>query len=131
MSNEPGGVVQTLLVVEDEQPLREALIEKLRQEGFEVLEASDGVEGLKCALESHPDLILLDLVMPNLGGMATLQRIREDTWGRSARVMLLTNLNDADSVSEAMSFGVHDFLVKTDWKLEDVVEKVRERLKAA
>jgi DNA-binding response OmpR family regulator len=131
MTNESGGVVTQLLVVEDELSLRGALSEKLRQEGFQVLEAADGAEGLKVAMDKHPDLILLDIVMPNMDGITALQRLREDAWGQTARVILLTNLNDAESVSEAMTYGVHDFLVKADWQLQDVVTKIRERLKSA
>ena len=121
---------KTILVVEDEQALNMALSMKLEKEGFSVLKAFDGEEGLKIALEKHPNLILLDMIMPRMDGITTLGKLREDEdWGRRVPVIMLTNLSDAEGVDAALKGGVHSYLVKSDWKLEDVVEKVKEELK--
>ena len=58
-----------------------------------------------------------------------LKALRQDAWGREVPVMILTNVSNGDDVGEAMKYGVYDFLVKTDWRLEDVVERVKTRLK--
>ena len=79
-----------------------------------MFEAKNGVEGLALALKEHPDLILLDIVMPELDGMAVLSRLREDRWGKNARVLILTNLEgDAEKTVHAITNGVFEFLVKS------------------
>ncbi|MBI3485523.1 response regulator [Candidatus Daviesbacteria bacterium] len=117
-----------ILVVEDEQILRQALIGKLTHEGFSVQMASDGEEGLRSALSEHPDLILLDIVMPTMDGVTMLKKLREDDWGQKANVIILTNLSDAEKMEESLKAGVHDYLIKADWKLEDLVEKIKIKL---
>ena len=117
-----------ILIVEDEESLRGALRDKFAWEGFDVLEAGDGEEGLKAALREHPDLILLDIIMPKMDGITMLKKLREDDWGKEAQVILLTNLSDNEKLSEALAQGTYDYLVKSDWKIADVVAKVRERL---
>lgn len=117
-----------ILIVEDEVSLRSALREKLEREGFEALEAKNGVEGLAAALSEHPDLILLDIIMPVMDGMTMLKKLREDVRGMDAKVIVLTNLSDNEKLADAMEHGTYDYLVKSDWKLEDVVKVVGERL---
>lgn len=113
-----------ILIVEDDAPLLGALKAKFASEGFNVVTAVDGVEGLAAAVNEHPDLILLDIIMPRMDGLTMMKKLREDAWGKSARIILLTNLSDPGMVMEALHDGAYDFLVKTDWKLEAVVEKV-------
>ena len=119
---------QSILVVDDEISLREALRDKLEREGFIALEAKNGEEGLAVALRSHPDLILLDIVMPVMDGISMLKKLRADSWGKNTKVIMLTNLDGGGKVADAVIWGTHDYLVKSDWKLEDVVIKIREML---
>ena len=121
-----GGAV---LIVDDEAPLRLALKHKLESEGFETLQAKDGQEALDIALREHPDIILLDLLMPVMDGFAVLKTLRADSWGRSAVVIALTNLSENEQVADLLEFGVYEYIVKADWKIEDVVAKVKEKLK--
>lgn len=118
----------TILVIEDEVALSCALRDKFMRNGFAVLEAKNGKIGLEIALREHPDLILLDIIMPVMDGMAVLHQLRKDSWGRNAQVILLTNLSEVGKVAESLSHGVHDYLVKSDWTLKDIVNKVREKL---
>jgi DNA-binding response OmpR family regulator len=118
-----------ILVIEDELSLRHVLRDKFTREGFEVIEAKNGEEGLGASLSERPDLILLDIIMPVMDGMMMLKKLREDAWGKGAKVIILTNLNDNIKVAEAMAEGSYNFLVKTDWKIEDVVKTVKEKLK--
>jgi DNA-binding response OmpR family regulator len=118
-------------VVEDELDLREALRDKLNFVGFSVIEAIDGEQGLEVALREHPDLILLDIIMPKMDGLVMLKRLREDPWGKNSNVIMLTNLSDAKSVSSALEQGTYDYFVKSDWKIEDVVAKIQQRLNVA
>lgn len=106
----------------------DVLYEKFASEGFDVLKAPNGKEGLETALKSHPDLILLDIIMPVMDGMTMLEKIRQDEWGKDAKIILLTNLSDSDKITQSLSRGVHGYLIKSDWKLEDIVKKVNEEL---
>jgi len=122
-----------ILVVDDEKALRSALKDKLVLEGFEVMEAKDGNEGLNKALAEHPDLILLDVMMPKMDGMEVIQKLQDDKWGRTAKVIMLTNVSDPIKVAEVTETGsknmtIYDYMIKSDWKLEEVVEKIRSKL---
>jgi DNA-binding response OmpR family regulator len=116
-----------ILIVEDEHALSTALSERFSKENFEVLLARDGQEGLRMALSSHPECILLDIIMPVMDGMSMLRELRKDPWGKHVRVIILTNLSNAEDEAKSHIEGVSDYLIKTDWKLEDVVAKVREK----
>src|SRR3989338_6361272 len=122
---------KTILIVEDEVSLLNALRDKLTHEGFSALEAKNGEEGLEVAFREHPDLIFVDIIMPKIDGMTMLRKLRnENEWGKSIPVIILTNLTSAD---EARNRDITElepsyYLVKADWKLEDVVSKIKERL---
>lgn len=118
-----------LVIAEDDALLLRSLKDRFMKEGFTVFPAQNGVEAVKFSLENHPDIILLDIVMPVMDGMTALKRIRDDAWGKNASIILLTNLSDSEKVAEAVSEGVYDFLIKVDWKLDDLVKKVRSQLK--
>lgn len=118
-----------ILIIEDERALFQVLQKKFENEGFMVSIAVNGEEGLKKAKKEKPSLILLDIVMPKMDGMTMLQKLREDKgWGSKVPVILLTNLGESEKIAEATKRGVHDYLIKTDWKLNDVVKKVREKI---
>lgn len=119
-----------ILIVEDEKTLFNALDMKLESAGFRTLGARDGEECLAVATKEHPDLILMDIVMPKMDGMTALSKLREDEWGKDVPVIILTNLSSAEDISRATKKGVYDYLVKANWKLEDVVEKVKKTLEA-
>jgi DNA-binding response OmpR family regulator len=117
-----------VLIVDDEESLRHVLADKLSFVGFAVLEAQNGEEGLDIALSSHPDIILLDIVMPVMDGISMLKHLREDKWGRGVKVIMLTNLDGDGKVADAVVWGTPEYLVKSNWKLEDVVAKIQEQL---
>lgn len=120
-----------ILVVEDEKSLRDAIIDVLRRKKYLPLEAKNGQEGVKVALANHPDLILLDLVMPQMSGMEALERIRADAWGVRVPVIILTNLSATDEqlVENVVAHKPTHYLIKSDWKIHDVVKKIEEILK--
>lgn len=117
-----------ILITEDEAPLRKILSEKLNSEGFSTIETSNGEEGLKLALSEHPDLIILDLILPKMSGMEELKKLRTDDWGKTAKVMILTNLSDSETLSQVMDNEVFEYFVKTDIKLEDFMKKIKTKL---
>jgi len=121
-------IEKKILIIEDEESILQAMIDKFSRQGFEVIKAVNGQDGLSSALTEHPDLILLDLLLPIMDGIDLLKKLRADKWGKSVPVIVLTNLSEARKVSEVVDIGIDDFLIKTDWKLEDLVKKVEKRL---
>lgn len=120
---------KTILVVEDETALRNVLVDKLSQEGFTVIGAVNGEEGLKVAMEKHPSLILLDIFMPIMDGITMLAKLRSsDAWGKHVIVLVLTNSIDAQTIAKVSGMGTTDFLIKSDWSLEALVARIRERI---
>jgi len=122
---------KTILVVEDEKSLRDAVVDVLRAKNFPVLEAKNGVEGVDLALSRHPDLILLDLLMPEMDGMTALKKIRQDAWGANVPVIILTNLGATNEhlIEDMVAQKPLHYLIKSDWKIHDVVDKIEEVLK--
>lgn len=118
-----------ILIVDDNTDLSSVLVDKFTASGFEADNADNGEIGLKKALETHPDLILLDLVMPVMDGLEMLKRLRKDEWGKDAKVMILTLLDEVKYVAEAMDNSFVGYIVKTDESLGNIVDKVKETLK--
>lgn len=122
------GKIKKILLVEDEIVLLELIADKFKDSGFSVNTAQSAETGMKLALQNHPDLILLDLILPKMDGLTMLKKLRKDSWGKEVPVIILSNLNDQRKVSEAMKIGVYDFLVKSNVKLSDIVKEVKEVL---
>lgn len=114
-----------ILIVEDEPDLREAMIEVLEEAGFEVFFAPNGQVGLDIALAEHPDLILLDLMMPIMNGQEMLARLRNDPWGKSAHVVVLSAMDDVQNIGQAYEKGLLDYIIKAHTGLAELVNKVR------
>jgi len=121
--------MQTILIVEDEPTLQKTLSVALAQEGYEVKSALDGEEGLKMARESQPNLILLDLILPKMDGFEVLDELKKDTATQSIPVIVLTNLESAQDIEKALALGATTYLVKANYDLKDVIEKVKEAIK--
>ncbi len=119
-----------ILIVEDEAALLMVLADKFRREGFNVLEAHDGLEGLRAALKHKPDLVILDIIMPSMDGLTMLKKLREDKRGNTVPVLILSNLSDPEQINEATGRGRVEYLVKSNWGLDDVVQKVIDTLEA-
>jgi two-component system alkaline phosphatase synthesis response regulator PhoP len=119
---------KTVLIVEDDEPILKILNEKLEREGMKTMLARDGEEGLKDAKKNHPDLIILDILMPKMDGIAMLKKLRQDPWGKRAEVIILTNLSHEVKETEALEQGVTDYWVKSDWRLADVAAQVKKKL---
>ena len=117
-----------ILVVEDEEPMQLVLRDVLKVEGYTVLEAKNGIEGLELALKEHPDLILLDILMPKMDGLEMLKNLRADEWGRKVPVIVLTNLSDNEDIAKAVEEDVFEYFVKTDIRIDEVLARIREKI---
>ncbi|MEK7452400.1 MAG: response regulator [Patescibacteria group bacterium] len=114
-----------ILICEDEPLIQSVYHKYLAQQGYEILTANNGKIGLKIAKEKHPDLILLDILMPVMDGLTTLRELRKDAWGKNANVLVLTNLSMADDQQYTKNYGVKGFLIKADHSLKQVGEIIK------
>ena len=118
---------KTVLIVEDDVMLQKALKDKLLHEEFNVLTANDGAEGLELALGKHPDVITLDMSMPKKDGFAFMDEIRQDPWGKTAHIIVLTNsVADDKMVSKIVAYQPSYYLIKSNTSLGEIVSKVTE-----
>lgn len=117
--------MKKILIVEDEPIYYKLLIEKLGEDDFELLQADDGKIGLEMALKNHPDLIVLDIYMPIKNGIEFLKDLREDEWGKSAKVIVLTNIDFEEAKAEAMKLGALKYIIKTGISLEDIASLIK------
>lgn len=119
-------IQKTILVVEDEKSLREAILDILNLKNFLPIGARNGREGVEIAFSKHPDLILLDLIMPEMDGTVSLKKIRADAWGKNIPIIILTNLSETNE--QIANDKITHYLIKSDWKIHDVVKKIEEIL---
>lgn len=115
-----------VLIVEDDPFLSDLVSQKLTKEGYEIFVANNGVDGLKVAAEKIPDLILLDLIMPVLGGFEVLKKIKENPSLRDISVIIFSNLGHKEyDIMEGKRLGAEDFLIKSQMTLKEVAEKIK------
>jgi DNA-binding response OmpR family regulator len=117
--------MKKILLIEDESALQKTLGDILEQENYEVINALNGEIGLKLAKAEKPDLILLDIVLPKLNGFEALEKLKENPETKAIPVIILTNLERMEDVDKALELGAAAYLIKTQYKLEEVVEKVK------
>lgn len=112
-----------LLIIEDERPLAHALELKMKHEGFDVDTALSGTEGQKLAETEKYDLILLDLIMPEIDGFTLLKNLRDK--GVKTQVIILSNLGQDEDRAKAKALGATDYFVKANTPIADIVAKVK------
>lgn len=125
----PQESVGRILLVEDDLTLAKMYATKLKQERFEVELACDGESGLAKIGEWNPDLVVLDLMVPKIGGIELLTQLRADPKGKTLPVVILSNLSQAEDIQRCNQLGVKEFLVKADFTPSQVVEKIKQYLK--
>ena len=118
-----------ILLIEDEEALQKSLSKALEDEGFNVVGAYDGKTGLGLALKEKPDLILLDLILPQMDGFEVLRELKKSPETKNISVMILTNLEQTQNVEKTIEFGPLNYLVKANYNLDEIVEKIKESLK--
>lgn len=116
---------QTILVVEDTELLRRMYSDKLVQEGFRVLPASDGLEALSLLRSETPDLILLDLIMPKMSGLEVIEVVKKDPRLKDIPVLILSNLGQDADMQRGIELGAVDYMIKNDSRPADVAEKIK------
>lgn len=119
----------TILLVEDEQDIRLVYAEVLRDVGYKVIEADNGVNGLQRALDSDWDLLLLDIMLPGEDGMHILKHIKENDRLKTKPVLLLTNLGSETIINECFDMGADGYLIKSEITPDKIIEEVQNYFK--
>ncbi|MGB3988495.1 MAG: response regulator [Minisyncoccales bacterium] len=117
-------MAKKILIIEDEEILADLLEKKLTQVGYEVSVANDGVEGLDKVKESIPDLILLDIVMPRMGGFDVMRELQKNQDFSKIPIVIISNSGQPVELDLAQKLGAKDWLIKTDFDPQEVLDKV-------
>ena len=121
---------QKVLIIEDDDAIATMYKLKLELSGFDVQRAENGKDGLKLIDSFHPDIVLLDLMMPVMSGIETLEHLRDSNILHGKfKLLILSNMGDMDTSEKIKTFGVHDFIIKADSSPTQVVDKVKALLK--
>lgn len=130
MEDQNQQTLKKILMVEDDDALASVYQTRLDAEGFSVKRVSNGEEALASAIEYHPDLILLDVMMPKVSGFDVLDILRNTPETANIRIIMLTALSQDSDKERAKSLGVDDYLVKSQVVIADVVERIKHHLKS-
>jgi DNA-binding response OmpR family regulator len=122
-------MAKKILIVEDDKFLRELIVRKLSNEGYEVVEAVDGEQGIQKVKETKPDLVLLDLILPGIDGFEVLAQKKEDPFVATIPVIVLSNLGQKEDVDRGLGLGATDYLIKAHFTPGEIIEKVRNIIK--
>ena len=121
--------MKKILFIEDERALQKNISGALEDEGYKIIGAMDGETGFKLAKKEVPDLILLDLILPKMNGFEVLKSLKEDGKTKEIPIIVLTNLEKIENVDRALELGAKTYLVKTNYTLTEVVEKIKQTIK--
>jgi DNA-binding response OmpR family regulator len=118
-----------IAIIEDDQAISQMYRIKFEAEGYVVETAENGKLGLELAESMKPDMILLDLMMPEMNGDEMLEKLRKSTWGKSIKVVILTNMGEQEVPAEVKKLGVVAVILKADMTPRQVAELVKKQLK--
>ncbi len=114
-----------LLIVEDDKFLRDLAVQKISKEGFNVVAAVDGEQGIAFAEKELPDIILLDILLPGIDGFEVLRRVRANPALAKTKVAMLSNFGQREDIEKALNAGADQFMVKANYTLDEIVEEVK------
>lgn len=117
-----------ILMIEEDRFLRKIYRDKFSRLGFEFLEATNGEEGLNKIIYEKPDVVILDLMLPQKNGFDVLIDIKRNKNTQAIPVIILSNLGQESDIKRGLSLGAKDYLVKTEVSLSEVVEKAKEQV---
>lgn len=117
-----------IAIIEDDQAISQMYRMKLESEGFDVQIANNGLRGVSLVADFQPDIILLDLAMPEMNGEETLSEIRKTDNGKNIPVIILTNLGEEEAPKTLRSLGIHSYIVKANLTPREVVAQVKDAL---
>jgi len=117
-------MAKKILIIEDDKFLRKIIKKKLLLEKYEIIEAIDGEKGIAAAKEKLPDLILLDLVLPEMDGFEVLKNIKESQESSKIPVIILSNLGESENIKKGLDLGADDYLIKSKLDPGEITTKI-------
>lgn len=117
-----------IAIIEDDAVISQMYRMKFEADGFDVQLADNGKKGVALVEHTAPDIILLDLQMPEMGGAEALTEIRKQAWGKDIPVIILTNLGEEEAPKGIRGLGIHSYIVKAELTPRQVVQRVKEAL---
>lgn len=117
-----------VLLVEDDKMIIDMYTLKFTQEGYDVLQAENGKDGLEMAKKQNPNIVLLDIILPQMDGFTVLKSLKADANTKDIPVVLLTNLGQDGDVKKGLELGAVDYLIKANFTPSQVVDKVKSLL---
>lgn len=117
-----------IAIIEDDVAISQMYRIKFEAEGYEVETAENGKIGLELIKDMNPDIILLDLMMPEMDGEEMLKRLRQETWGKDVKVIILTNMGESEAPSSINEMNVEAFILKANMTPRQVAELVKEHI---
>lgn len=124
-------MAKKILIIEDEEVIINLLQKKVIREGYQVSIARDGEEGLRIMGEEKPDLVLLDIIMPKLGGFEVMEEMQKNSELKKIPVIVISNSGQPVELDRAQKLGAKDWLVKTEFDPQEVIDKVKKQLPIA
>lgn len=121
-------MAKKIVLMEDEELIISLLQKKLVKEGYNVVVARDGQEGLELVKKEKPDLVLLDIIMPKKGGFEVMEEISNDKLLKSTPIIIISNSGQPVELGRAKKLGVRDWVIKVEFDPEEVVEKVKKQI---
>jgi DNA-binding response OmpR family regulator len=112
-------------IIEDDMAIVQMYLTKFEVEGYDVATAPDGASGLELIDSYQPDIVLLDLMMPNMNGLDMLAKLRSQPNGREAKVVVLTNMGDTETATKVFKMAADDYIVKAEMTPKQVAERVK------
>lgn len=119
-------MAKNILIVEDDEFLRNLLNTKLSSEGFKVTFAIDGQEGIKKIKDEKPSLILLDLLLPLVDGFEVLESAKNNADTKSIPVIILSNLDRKEDIDKGLKMGAIDYIIKSQFTIEEIIKKIKQ-----
>jgi DNA-binding response OmpR family regulator len=125
---EPRKHPQRILLVEDDDALASVYVTRLQAEGFDIRRVNNGEDALATAISYHPDLVVLDVMMPKVSGFDVLDILRNTPETANLKIIMLTALSQDSDQERAKSLGADDYLVKSQVVISDVIDRIRHHL---
>lgn len=120
--------MKKILFIEDEPSLQKTVGDILIKGGYKIFQATDGEAGVRLAISEKPDLILLDLILPKKDGFEVIKALKENAETKEIKIIVLTNLQSSGDIEKTIELGATTYLVKANYDLDEIVEKIKELL---
>ena len=118
----------TIVVIEDSSYLAESLVDMLDMHGYKPVHCATGMQGVETSLQLEPDLILLDIRLPDINGYEVYRQLRATAWGASAKIMVLTASESIENIARHIDLPTQDVLFKPEWSMKQLAEKIATKL---